>query len=201
MKTVCTQWPLSTSSDNILECYAVVLNKAEASGQWPNLVTTNLIHLIPKPSGGRRPIGVMATLVRLYERVRRGVVVQWRSNTAEACNYMTGGKSAVDAVWVQSVRDEAVQEKGLVSASALLDLIKAFECVRLDVVWEAGRRLGFPLAILRLSLRAYCKARRLIYRGIVGESILSKNAGYCRRLSIYSDKFFLQCTCLLSWTI
>ena len=161
-------------SDEVLDCYAGVLNEAEASGQWPSLVTTNLVHLIPKPSGGRRPIGVMATLVRLYERVRRSLIIQWQASRAETCNYMTGGRSAVDAVWVQSVRDEAAQESGIVSASALLDLIKAFECVRLDVVWEAGRRLGFPLAVLRLSLQAYCKARRLIYRGIVGEQIFPR---------------------------
>ena len=163
-------------SNTTLESYAQVLNQAEAQGEWPSLVANSLIHLIPKPSGGRRPIGVMATLVRLYERIRRGLVCEWRAKRAETCNYMTGGRSAVDAVWTQSVRDEAAQETGIVSASSLLDLIKAFECVRLDVVWESGRRLGFPLAVLRLSLKAYCKARRLIYRGIVGEQIFTKNA-------------------------
>ena len=115
-------------------------------------------------------------MVRLYERVRKRLVVQCRVERDEKYNYMTGGRSAVDAVWVQSVRDEAAQERGIVSASALLDLIKAFECVRLDLVWEAGRRLKFQLAVLRLSIQSYCKARRLIYRGIVGEEILSKNA-------------------------
>ena len=163
-------------SDQVLKGIAEVLNRAESSGEWPSLVTTNLVHMIPKPTGGRRPIGVMATLVRIYERVRRGIVVDWRVLHDNGCNFMVGGKSASDAVWQQSVRDEAAQEEGIVSASVLLDLIKAFECVRLDVVWKAAERLRFPLVILRLALQAYCKARRLLYRGIVGEEIISQNA-------------------------
>ena len=58
----------------------------------------------------------------------------------------------------------------------MLDLKKAFECVRLDVVWVAALKTGFPMAVLRLALRAYCHARRLIYKGIVGDPILSTNA-------------------------
>ena len=67
---------------------------------------------------------------------------------------MVEGRSAADAVWVQSVRDEAVKELGLVSASVLLDLVKAFECVRLDVVWQVALRTGFPMTTLKLALQA-----------------------------------------------
>ena len=163
-------------SDRLLDRYAAVMNSAEACGSWPKLVSTNLIHLIPKPAGGMRPIGLMSTLVRVYERVRRADIQRWRTSCTDPCNYMVAGKSASDAVWVKSVRDEAVHELGLVSASVLLDLIKAFECVRLDVVWRTALKKGFPMAVLRLALRAYCNARRLVYRGIVGEPIVSGNA-------------------------
>ena len=167
---------LVSLSDSVLQRYVDVLNHAEAVGDWPGLITTNLVHLIPKPVGGRRPIGLMATLIRLYERVRRHLIVEWRATRNDNHNYMVGGKSAEDAVWCQSVRDEAVRENGLVSASVLLDLVKAFECVRLDVIWRAAMRTGFPLAVLRLSLQAYCRARRLVYRGVVGDPVLSLNA-------------------------
>ena len=89
---------------------------------------------------------------------------------------MTNGRSSVDAVWSQSVRDEDVVQQGLVSASALLDLIKAFESVRLDVVWTTGVELKFPLAVLRLALQAYCLARRLIYREVVGQATFTTSA-------------------------
>ena len=163
-------------SDSVLDRYAMVLNRAEIIGEWPSLVANSLVHLIPKPTGGMRPIGLMATLVRLFERVWRLDIQRWRAACGDPSNYMIGGKSAADAVWVQSVRDEASKELGTVSASVLLDLIKAFECVRLDVVWAAALKTGFPMAVLRLALRAYCHARRLVYKGIVGDPILSTNA-------------------------
>ena len=163
-------------SDAVVDRYAQVLNTAEADGVWPALVTTNLIHLIPKAAGGMRPIGVMATLVRLYERVRRSAVAQWRASHCEEYDFMTGGRSSVDAVWCQSVRDEAVTQKGQVAASALLDLIKAFESVRLDIVWETGVASNFPMPVLRLALQAYCLARRLVYREVVGQPVLTTTA-------------------------
>ena len=167
---------VSMLSNRVLDRYAAVMNAAEARGSWPKVVSTNLVHLIPKPSGGRRPIGLLPTLIRVYERARRADVQAWRARCTDPCNYMVAGRTAADAVWVQSVRDEAVRELGMVSASVLLDLIKAFECVRLDVVWRTALRTGFPMAVLRLALRAYCNARRLVYRGIVGDPIFSENA-------------------------
>ena len=80
------------------------------------------------------------------------------------------------SVWCQSVRDEAVRENGLASASALLYLFKAFGCVRLDVIWKAVVKIGFPLVVLRLALQIECLARRLVYRGGVGDPIFSLRA-------------------------
>ena len=65
-------------SEDVRDCYAQVLNTAELSGRWPSLVSVNLINLIPKPTGGLRPIGLMATLIRIYERVRKSIVARWR---------------------------------------------------------------------------------------------------------------------------
>ena len=89
---------------------------------------------------------------------------------------MANGRSSIDAVWNQSVRDEAAVWKGIVSVSALLDLIKAFESVRLDVIWATGVESKFPLPVLRLALQAYCLARRLTFREAVGKAIQTYNA-------------------------
>ena len=45
--------------------------------------------------------------------------------------------------------------RGLAAASVLIDLVKAFEMVRLELVWLAGISLGFPPVILRLVLEAF----------------------------------------------
>ena len=54
-------------SEPLKEAIALVLNEAESIGSWPEEVATSMIHLIPKPGGGRRPIGVLPTLIRLWE--------------------------------------------------------------------------------------------------------------------------------------
>ena len=65
------------------------------------------------------------------------------------------------AVWKESLRSEAAAAKGLSSGAVLIDLVKAFEMVRLELVWYAGIRLGFPVAILRLILESFAFDRRL----------------------------------------
>ena len=66
-------------SDELLESFIDFLTSIEALGCWPNDVATAIIHLIPKASGGSRPIGVLATVTRLWESMRNLVVWQWRS--------------------------------------------------------------------------------------------------------------------------
>ena len=89
---------------------------------------------------------------------------------------MANGLSSIDAVWNQSVRDEAAACKGIVSVSALLDLVQAFESVRLDVILATGLESKFPLPVLGLALQAYCLTRRLIFREAAGKPIQTYNA-------------------------
>ena len=163
-------------SDETLQGLAETLNVIEQSGSWPQAASTSLIHLIPKTVAGTRPIGLLPTVVRIYERIRRPVVARWRESNAKQYNWMTGGRSAVRAVWAQTVQDEAAVAQGKVSVSALLDLEKAFECVRLDRIWGLARKRNFPMIILKAVMEAYCFARRLVYQGAVGEEIRTLSA-------------------------
>ena len=44
-----------------------LLNKPEDLGCWPTASMKALIHLILKPAGDRRPIGLMHGLIKLWE--------------------------------------------------------------------------------------------------------------------------------------
>ena len=66
-------------------------------------------------------------------------------------DWATQGRSAELAAWHQSLIDEVACADGMRTASVFFDLTKAFETIRLDLVWEAGRQYGFPPALLRLS--------------------------------------------------
>ncbi len=126
----------------------------EALGMWPSEIAALLVCLIPKPSGGRRPVGIEPTLVRLWEKIRKPVVVRWRERVQRQYDAVMTRTPCEQIVYEQSVRDEAVQQRGDTSASCLLDIAKAFERVPLEHVYNEGLRLEFPVAILRLTLEA-----------------------------------------------
>ena len=135
---------------------ADLLNEAETSGVWPSSVATAMVHLIPKPGGGRRPIGVLPTLVRIWERARKSMVQKWSRENRRQYDWATQGRSSESAAWHQSILDEAATADGLQSAAVFLDLAKAFETIRLDLVWQAGVQHGFPLSLLRFDPRGVC---------------------------------------------
>ena len=134
------------------------------------------MHLIPKTDGGRRPIGVLPSIVRIWERVRIPVIQEWRRQNSRNYDWASQGRSSEGAAWHQSLIDEAATANGLASASTLMDLAKAFEMISLHHVWAAGIRHGFPLDLLVLILEAFAFARTLVYQGSVSEPTLTLSA-------------------------
>ena len=60
----------------------------------------------------------------------------WRSTHERSYNWAAKGRSAEQAAWVQPKQLEAATYRGKSSASALVDLTKAYELVCLSHVWE-----------------------------------------------------------------
>ncbi len=142
----------------------------EAAGRWPGQVLQVLVHLIPKEGGGRRPIGLLASLVRWWERLRAPLIQQWRLRHARPFNWAAPGKNAEKAVWEQSLLDEAAANRGWSSASTLIDLVKAFEHIPLAVLWKKARAHSFPLRLMCLVLELCAAPRRLVFREAVSEA-------------------------------
>ena len=162
--------------DRTLEGVGRFLESCERLGMWPSAVKHALLHLIPKAAGGRRPIGLVDGLCRLWELARRPVVREWRRQQRRPYDYGARGRKATDAVWLQALYDEAAEEDGEAAATVLLDLTKAFESVPLALVWERGLALGFPAGILRLSLEVCAFVRHLTLDGVCGEGVHSLSA-------------------------
>ena len=64
-------------SEELLGLYATFFMKLEGMGIWPEALRHSLLHLIPKPGGGRRPIGLIDGTCRLWELVRKEIVTRW----------------------------------------------------------------------------------------------------------------------------
>ncbi len=154
-------------SDALVEHFAAFFMAVEDMGRWPRELQVALMHLIPKLAGGRRPIGILATVIRWWEKSRRGTVRQWRARNARRYDWAASGKSSEQGVWVQSIRHAAARARGDHLASTLLDLAKAYEHVPLEAVWSAGIRKGYPRKILRLTLEACSFTRYLYYKGVL----------------------------------
>lgn len=167
-------------SDSTLEQLAELYKRCEKAGRWGKIISLILIVLLGKPDGGRRPIGLFPSLVRIWMRARREVTQQW-----ELANHrpeIFGGKnmSAMRAAWQCSFEAERASSNMDTYAQSLLDLVKAYEKVPHHIVLAAAKRLGYNLVLLRLSFAAYRFARTVGVDGIYSRlvvAVLSLTAG------------------------
>ena len=158
-------------SDDLLQELCRFYEVAEELGCWPQKkISTSLVHLIPKAAGGRRPIGLLPSLVRLWERARKPVMREWQQACKRTYNWMERGKGSERSVWAQALYEEAATAAGNATASVFLDLVKAFEQVVLGNVWRSGLAHHMPRRLLALALEACAFHRRLSFRGAVSEA-------------------------------
>ena len=154
-------------SDTLLQCIAEYLEWLEDEGIWPAQLKEALVHLIPKSSGGRRPIGILPALVRLWERARRSEMEVWRATAVREYNWMRHGRGAERSVWAQTVYEEAARARGQATASIMIDEVQAFEQVALNIMWTERLKMKMHRWILKLALEACAFGRRLTYKGAV----------------------------------
>ena len=69
--------------------------------------------------------------------------------------------AATRAAWLSAWEAENAGKGSGAYAQALMGLVKAFESVPHDRFWDAARRRGYPLAVLRLTLAAYALPRTI----------------------------------------
>ena len=66
-------------SDSLLQWLCLLFAAAERFGCWPLLLRLVVIVLLPKPDGGRRPIGLFPTPIRIWMRARSDIARRWDS--------------------------------------------------------------------------------------------------------------------------
>jgi hypothetical protein len=140
---------------------------AEILGQWPETIGIILICLIPKSDGGRRPIGLLPSVVRWWMRIRLDVVRTWQAANERPFFYAGPRKGAEVAAWKHAARSELAQTQSAIDyAALLLDLVKAFERVPHEWLLAQGVRFQYPLLVLRLSIQAYRLCRTVVVDGL-----------------------------------
>ncbi len=106
--------------DPALEALADLYEAAEALGSWPEQLSLVTMPALQKPGGGYRLIGMFTATYRVWACARRPIADGWEA--AHDRPYFAAGsnRSAVDAVWRQSLRAEAATAEAGHTAAAVL---------------------------------------------------------------------------------
>ena len=131
--------------DVILEAILRFMERCEETGEWPQEGSMVIIVLLPKPTGGRRPIGLLAWMPKILTKMRRSVAAEWEQENERAYLYAGPTKGADVAAWKQAARAELAQVCGDATyAQVLLDLVKAFDRVPHHILVQEAVRLATP---------------------------------------------------------
>ena len=161
--------------DTILEAIVRLMERCEETGQWPQEGSLVIIVLLPKPTGGWRPIGLLAWLPKVWMKIRRTEAAKWEKENERAYMYAGPTKGADVAAWKQAARAEVAEAcHGAAYAQVLLDLVKAFDRVPHHVLVREAAALGYSLWILRLSLATYASDRLIRVDGVVSGTFKAK---------------------------
>ena len=160
--------------DSALEALVRIFLIVELLGDWPEAIGIILVVLIPKPDGGRRPIGLLPSLIRLWMRIRLDVISNWQGDHERDYFYAGPRKGAAVAAWKQAARAEfAAETPGLAYANALLDQVKCFEHIPHGWLVMQAKKYSYPLHVLRASLASYRLLRVIMVEGICSEGMLA----------------------------
>ena len=104
-------------SDEGLGVLATLMQITECLGTMPPSARTVSVALIPKATGGHRPVCIGTAYMRLYSRARSPIVSKWEDRFRRPFLASAKATGAIDAVWRQAVdAEEAVEQGGHAAA-------------------------------------------------------------------------------------
>ena len=160
-------------SDEALGALGRLLMACELVGDWGHVVRLVLIVLLPKPDGGRRPIGLFPTTIRIWMRARSHLAKEFEARTRSPSIFGGAGMGAQRAAWQVAFQAEAAALRSEHYAQSLLDLVKAFEKVPHRRLAQAARKHGYNVTVLRLTLAAYRLPRSIGVSGIYSRMVVA----------------------------
>jgi hypothetical protein len=161
-------------SDELLDVLSMMWHVCEVQLVWPKQEEELLAKLIPKASGGLRPILWFRSMYRVFARTRRPLVQEWFKTWAierPEVN-MAPGRHTTVAIWRALVRQETAKE-GMLHVEWNWDLQKAFDHVDRKILWRKAEEAGYPMGLLATSLVSYGWSRRFILNREVSQEIKS----------------------------
>ena len=161
-----------------------ILNDVENNGNWPEQLVNGLVHALDKRNGcesvaGFRPICLFSIVYRTWAGIRARQLLRWLSEISPAGTFgFLQGREATE-VWylLECLVESAVQTSQALSGYGS-DLVKAFNNLPREPLFEASAWLGIPSCVLT-PWKAFLSRveRRFVVHGFVSDAITS-NCGY-----------------------
>ncbi len=143
-------------SDGALEAFARQVDFWVSSAVWPSVESKVHTVLLPKPTGGERPIALFRTAVRLACKLISSSTATWMAKQEmPACN-TAKGRRAGDGVWRTQMRSYITCDKE--HGEVLIDMAKAFEYVDRKVLQQKAQEEEYPKEALAAALARVAKS-------------------------------------------
>ena len=159
----CAPRQVGQLSSGCLEALANMFYCCECLGIYPQVLEQKLVKLLVKKDGSTRPIMLFRTLYRIHAKARGEVVRRWEAKEAAGSSYNNSPNRRIgDVVYRQAVRNAIAAAEGRHVVEVCWDFKKAFEHVQRPLLWQKAQAQGYPMALLRMSLRSYGWDRRIL---------------------------------------
>ena len=109
-------------SNNLLEVLSTLYEILERTGHMPQQQRQVHVFLLNKTSGGTRPIGLFTAFYRVWSKARATTAAAWVADHDRKYFAAGKGRSTIDPVWRQSVRNQVTVAGGQHVASVCWDL-------------------------------------------------------------------------------
>ena len=164
---------LKEMPDEAISNLTWLYHEIEATGHWPQNVQHVAIALLPKNSKAERPIGLLATVYRLWAKMRRFLVVRWARECRHYApwDFAREHSTVFDVACMRQARGEMSGALKTEQISLLADLEHFYDCINVDVLVTKGLELRFPALLLHHSVIFHEGPRILCADGMASQPI------------------------------
>lgn len=142
-------------------------HEIEAKAQIPNQWTTALIALLPKNKDIERPIALVASLYRLWCKVRSPYTKQWSLDIQETYKWERAvpGTECLKVALKRAFVTEHHQALKRTVISVLMDMSNFYDRIDLEKLNERWLDSDYPATHAALAMQIYCGSRILEAEG------------------------------------
>ena len=152
-------------------------HEVEAQATVPNQWTTSLIALLPKNSEIERPIAMVASLYRLWCKVRATYTQQWQHNIKDVYIWERAvpGTECLKVALKRAFMTEHHKALQRTVISVLLDMSNFYDRIDLEKLTERWLDSDYPATHAALAMQIYCGSRNLEAEGEASRPLWTAN--------------------------